>query len=70
MTRQDSRKLTVHPLLRPAINDWRARSGADSALPDAPVAPDPPKARPADRRPGSLLDRLPRLGRSPNTDPA
>ena len=36
----------IDPVLRPIVNTWLIRSGALSALPDAPVVPDEPRRRP------------------------
>ncbi|MCI3275414.1 hypothetical protein [Streptomyces cylindrosporus] len=35
----------THPLFRAVFDDWYARAGALSALPDAPVVPDEPRRR-------------------------
>ncbi|MFL4908202.1 hypothetical protein ACJ6WF_34590 [Streptomyces sp. MMS24-I2-30] len=34
------RSIPAHPLFRPVFEDWYAKAGALSALPDAPVVPD------------------------------
>lgn len=34
-----------HPLLRGVFDDWYAKAGALSALPDAPVVPDDARRR-------------------------
>ncbi|MGI5452276.1 hypothetical protein ACQEWB_03620 [Streptomyces sp. CA-249302] len=35
----------AHPVFRAVFDDWYARAGALSALPDAPVVPDEPRRR-------------------------
>lgn len=35
----------IHPLLRGVIDEWQAKAGVWSALPDAPVVPDTPRWR-------------------------
>jgi hypothetical protein len=42
---KDPRKVQVHPLFRPVFDDWRSRADVLSALPDAPVVPDPLPSR-------------------------
>jgi hypothetical protein len=34
-----------HPLFRTVFDDWQARAGVRSGLPDAPVVPDDPRPR-------------------------
>ena len=41
----------IDPVLRPILTTWLIRSGALSALPDAPVVPDEPRRRLRLRRP-------------------
>lgn len=41
----------INVVLRPAVHTWLIRSGALSALPDAPVVPDEPRRRLRIRRP-------------------
>lgn len=42
---RDPRKVQVHPLFRPVFDYWRSRADVLSALPDAPVVPDPLPSR-------------------------
>lgn len=57
------RSAPAHPLFRPVFEDWCAKAGALSALPDAPIVPDGPRRARFTR--GRLPTRLTRRGWMP-----